>query len=266
MSICKRYSRVFCAYDTDNRKIIVGRLRCKQWRCEHCAVENRKMWREFLNKRLPKISGQWWLMTLTARGDTRGRLESYKQLQHGIDVLVKRFNRAFGKVAYVRVYERHPAGEALHAHFVITGLSDYIRVETSKNGRQKYTATNFRKGKRGYGALRTFAKKTAQRSGMGYIADCKRLQGAHNATRYVTDYMTKDMQDFEIKGLRHVQTSRKIGSPKPPKSEKSLYVGYRLTKSSLIAGMAVVDLDTGERVSDEYWKEGDVYPPLSETR
>lgn len=266
MSICKRYSRVFWAYDTDNRKIIVGRLRCKQWKCEHCAVENRKMWREFLNKRLPKISGQWWLMTLTARGDTRGRIESYKQLQHGIDVLMKRFKRAFGKVQYVRIYEKHPSSEALHAHFVVSGLADYVKLDRAKNGKDIYHPTNFRKGKRGYWKLRTFVKKTALACKMGYIADCKALSGVSNATRYVTDYMTKDMQDFDIKGLRHVQTSRGIGSPKPPKSEKSLYVGYRLTKSSLIAGMAVVDVDTGEKVPDEYWKDGDVYPPLSETR
>lgn len=263
MTKCVRYVRVWWLYDTDNARVKVGRLRCKQWKCDHCARENMKMWRKHLNKRLPAISGQWWLMTLTAPGDKRERLESYKALQHGIDVLLKRFRRAFGKVDYVRIYEKHPKSNALHGHFIITGVNDFVLVEKSKNGRFRYKATNFRKGKRGYWSLRTFVKKTAQSCGMGYIADIRSLGQTSRAVKYVTEYMTKDAQDFEIKGLRHVAASRKVGSPKR-ENDDFIYSGYRLNKGDIPAGLGVVDADTGEKIPDDYWKDGNVYPPLNE--
>lgn len=266
MGICTRYSRVFWAYDTENNRIILGRLRCKQWSCPHCAIENRKMWRKFLNGKLPQVASDWYLLTLTAREDRRGRIDSYKSLQRGIDVLMKRFRRAFGRVEYVRIYEKHPASEALHAHIIITGVKDFVQVARSGNGRDKYTATNFRAGKRGFWALRTFAKKTSRASGMGYMVDIKPLTGAKRAVKYVTAYMTKSVQDFDIKGLRHVQTSRAIGSPKPPKSKATLYVGYRFNRAGLIGNMRVLDIDTGELIEHSYWNYANVYPPLDENQ
>lgn len=261
--ICPSYSRVCWYYDAENMRVVVFRLRCGAWKCPVCAVVNRRVWREFLNKRLPKVAGQWWLMTLTARADTRGRIESYKQLQHGIDVLIKRFRRAFGSVQYVRVFEKHPSSDALHAHFIITGLSDYVSVQKSKNGRMCYRCTNFRRGKVGFWALRTFLKKTAQAARMGYIADIKTVSQAGKAIRYITEYLTKETQDIAIKGLRHVQTTRGIGSPKNA-SKNALYVGYRLNKRDLVAGMAVYDADKRSTVPDAYWQDGNVYPPLKE--
>lgn len=259
--ICPKYTRVCWYYDAENMRVVVFRLRCGQWKCPVCAVVNRRLWREFLNKRLPKIAPQWWLMTLTARADTRGRIESYKQLRRGIDVLMKRFRRAFGSVQYVRVYEKHPSSEALHAHFIITGLADYVQVQQARNGRVCYRCTNFRRGKLGFWALRTFVKKTAQASNMGYIADIKALSHSGKAVRYITKYLTKDGQDIDIKHIRHVQTTRAVGSPKHT-AKNALYVGYRLNKSDLVAGMAVYDADKRRAVPDEYWHDGNVYPPL----
>lgn len=262
---CQRYSKVAWKYDPERHRVVMFRLRCWQWSCPYCARENRRVWRNALNVQLPRLSGQWWLMTLTARADTRGRLESYKNLQRGVDVLLKRFKRVFRKVIYVRVFEKHPTSDALHAHFIISGLSDYVRVERSKNGRDAYHSTNFRKGKRGYWSIRTFTKKTAQSCNMGYIADCKALKGERNAVRYVTEYMTKDAQDFDIRGLRHVATSREIKSPRQRgKNAKILTVGHTIPYSAIPSGYSLIDRDTGEIVNGEYWIENGFYPPLSD--
>jgi len=98
---------------------------------------------------------------------------------------------------------------------------------------------------------------------MGYIADCKPLGGTRHATHYVTKYLTKDAQAIDIRGLRHIQTTRKIGSPKPQRT-KALYVGYRLNKRDTWGAESVFDADKRMMVDAEYWQEGDVYPPLNE--
>lgn len=262
---CKRYAKVAWKYDPERQRVELFRLRCWQWNCPHCAHENRKAWRKALLAQLPRISGQWWLMTLTACADTRGRVESYKNLQRGIDTLLKRFNRAFGKVVYVRIFEKHPTSDALHAHFIVSGLKDFVKTERAQNGKDKYTATNFRRGKRGFWSVRTFAKKTAAACKMGYIADVKPLRGERMAVKYVTEYMTKDAQDFDIRGLRHVATSRDVKSPRQRgKNAKILCLGHFISRSRIPDGFALIDSDTGERVGDDYWRENGFYPPHSD--
>jgi len=259
---CHRYAKVAWKYDAEKQRVVMFRLRCWQWSCPYCARMNATAWRLTLINQLPKLSNSWWLMTLTARSDTRGRIESYKQLSRGIDILMHRFKRAFGKVTYVRIFEKHPLSDALHAHFIISGLSDYIKISRSGNGRDKYTPTNFRAGKRGYWALRTFVKKTSQGSRMGYIADCKSLEGTHRAIGYVTKYMTKSAQDFDIRSLRHVATTRDIKSPRGRgKNTRAINVGHFIPRSRIPQGYALIDRDTGEAVDVTYWQENAFYPP-----
>jgi hypothetical protein len=261
---CHRYAKIGWKYDAEKRRVIMFRLRCWQWDCSYCAVENRKAWRNALNDQLPRISGQWWLMTLTATNRARGRIESYKQLQSGIDLLIKRFRRAFGKISYVRVFEKHPSSDALHAHFIVSGISDYVSIQRQKNGKDRYTATNFRAGKRGFWAVRTFAKKTAQACGMGYMADVKPIT-QKTATRYVTEYLTKTGQSIDIRGLRHVATTRDIKSPrKRDAKDKTLYIGYRIGRGSMLPSFSLLDRDTGELIPDSYWQEHQFYPPESD--
>jgi len=259
---CPKFQRVWWYYDAENKRVVMGRLRCKQWDCDYCARENMKMWRSFLNRRLRVVANDWHSLTLTAPRDRRGRLESYKALQSGIDILMKRFRRAFGDVQYVRVFEKHPTSDALHAHFIVSGLTNFVKVERRKNGKDGYRATNFRKGKRGFWSLKTFVKKTAQSSGMGYMADVKPITRDGGAVRYVTEYMTKSAQGFDIKGLRRVQTTRRIGSPKT-EAKNVVYSAYRLSKKAIVGDMMVLDTDTGELIPHEFWAENNVYPSLS---
>lgn len=210
---------------------------------------------------------EWHFMTLTAREDTRGRLESYTQLAHGIDVLIKRFNRIWQRIDYVRVYEKHPKSEALHAHFLIGGVTPFVRVEVLKNKKRRFAPAHERASKRGFWTLFTLVKKLSHECKMGYIAHIERVSrgddGLSNVMRYVTKiagYLTKDAQSIDIKGLRHVQTSRRIGALQTRKSSK-VETGVGLPYSRIPQGYGLVDRDTGEVVTGDYWIEQGFYPP-----
>lgn len=94
---------------------------------------------------------------------------------------------------------------------------------------------------------------------MGYQVDCKRVN-SDAARFYVTKYLTKDQARINIKGLRHTQTTRAIGSPKP-QSEYSWSVGTHLYKTELNPHTVMTDLDTLESIAldDLAWHER--YPP-----
>lgn len=265
---CKRYAKVWWLHNREKRRVTLGRLRCKQWACPYCARENQREIRQFLLTTISKMADrEWFFMTITARGDTRGRIESYKQLAKGIDRLIKAFNRVWNRVDYVRVYEVHPKSEAIHAHFLVSNLTPFVRVEKSKNGRKKYTPANTRAAKRGYWTLYTFVKKMSHRSGMGYMADVSQVEhgadGISNVTRYITkitSYLTKESQSIDIKGIRHVQTSRAIGSIKA-RREFTGEIGQAIPYSAIPRGFSLIDRDTGEVIQFEYWLENGFYPP-----
>lgn len=267
---CKRYSKVWWIYDREKQLVSLGRLRCKQYKCPYCATVNQRETKQFLLSKLSRMNGEWYFMTLTARGETRGKIESYKQLARGIDVLIKRFNRIFGKVDYVRVYEKHPKSDALHAHFLIKGVTPFVAVTVSRNHKKKYTPSHTRAKKRGFWGLWTLVKKLSHECGMGYIAHIEKVStgedGLSNVTRYVTKisaYLTKDAQDIDVKGLRHVQTSRQIGSIKPRRAG-NVETGHGIPYSRIPRGYRLIDRDTGEIVTSDYWLENGFYPSMND--
>jgi len=267
---CRHYSKVWWVYDSEKKTVNLGRLRCKQYKCPYCARQNQRETKQFLLTRLSKMDGEWYFMTLTARGDTRGRIESYKQLARGIDVLIKRFNRIFGRVDYVRVYEKHPTSDALHAHFLILGVTPFVAVTVSRNHQRKYIPSMTRAKKRGFWGLWTLVKKLSHECGMGYIAHIEKVStgedGLSNVVRYINKmaaYLTKESQDIAVKGLRHVQTSRRIGSIKARKAGK-VETGHFISRHRLGAGNRLIDRDTGEIVTDDYWQENAFYPPTDD--
>jgi len=227
-----------------------------------CAKINRRQWIFHLRRKLPEIGEDWWLVTFTAGAGDMTRWQSYKRLARGIDVFFKAARRVFGKVEYVRVYERHKKRIALHAHIIVWGLSPFVAVGKSRNGKPAYSPLLQRSGRKGTWAIKTWTKKIAQRSGMGFIADVRRVDHVR-AAAYCTKYLTKDLQSIDIPNLRHIQTTRGIGSPKPEK-EAGWYVGYRLNKSDIFGDEKVYDTNTGRIIPDSYWKDGNVYPPLNE--
>ena len=94
---------------------------------------------------------------------------------------------------------------------------------------------------------------------MGYMADARPLP-SYQAVNYVTKYLTKKLQDIQIKGVRHVQTTRGIGSLEMV-SEYRWQVSDFVTARDFAAGESVVDLQTGISIEGDYFEAFDVYPP-----
>jgi len=261
MSICEKYIKVAYAI-TGDRKAVFTRLRCKQWTCDHCAKKNAGMWQYWLIKRIPEVSQKWWFMTLTASRFERTTLQSLENLRSNIDRLIKRAKRVFGEgIEYVRVYERHPTSEAIHVHFVISGLSPFVRIERSKKNVPMATGVEVRSGRKGTWSLKTWIKKTCGDIKMGYIADIKLLKGDISLVAwYITKYLTKEMQSFHVPYLRHVQVTKGIGSPKFEKNYEWIPCSY-ITADMVGHKTQVEDIDTGYIIEgDNYWEMKGFYP------
>lgn len=211
------------------------------------------------------MSNEWYLMTLTAHSRTRTAQSSLENLRVNIDRIMKRIRRVFGAVEYVRVYERHPSSQAIHVHFIVSGLSPYVVPGCWKNLQPGFLAITQRKGHRGTWSLKTWLKHTAQDCGIGYIADVRLIdKDTSFAINYVTKYLTKAQQDIRVKGLRHVQTSRGIGSPQTD-SDKEWQTGSIVTLDRIAPGSVLIDQQTGEMVDSDYWLSHNYYPPDADT-
>jgi hypothetical protein len=255
---CPNFNLVASTQRASDSRWIMTRLRCKLWSCPVCARKNRQMWRNFLSKKLRKISSVWWFGTLTAPAWARSAEKSLASIRDNFDRFMKRLKRVFGKVEYVRVYEAHKSG-AFHVHIVICGL--FARVERYK---ARSGSLGFRKPKMDNNArtwsVNTWWKKTASKCKMGFIAEIKRIPSSE-AVGYITKYLTKSAQAFDMPHLRRVQTSRGIGSPKSTGTEIWGVTGHLWGGD--IGYQAFVDLDEKKSIPASYWIEQVVYPPDS---
>lgn len=250
-----------CAWRNDGEhRILFMRLRCKKWSCEVCAEKNRSIWTAFLMGQLPIVSDVWYLLTLTAHSRLRSAAKSLENIRKNIDRLMKRIRRVFGKVEYVRVYEPHPTSEAVHAHMVVSGLCDWVAIGASSKHKAMAIGIIDRPYRDGIHTVQTWLKDTAQALTMGYQASVEKVDSPRNAVGYVVKYLTKAQSLINVKGLRHVQTTRRIGSPSV-EAEDNWQVGYALRSVDLDAQATVVDIQTGEVIPPEYWKEFMTYPP-----
>lgn len=255
---CRNF-KVVAFRQADQETAVLCRVSCGQWSCEECAKRLQLQWRSFLNAKLKEVYSEWDLLTLTANGYTRTEQKSYNSLKHGIDVIMKRVRRVYGEIEYVRVWEKHTESEAIHAHFIVGGLSPYLKKQRTRNGRIIFRPTATRNNRIGYWSSQTWFKVAAHDCGMGYQVDVRRVSSTQ-ATRYVTKYMTKGCQDIQIKGVRHIQTTRGIGSLPRQISDFEWVTGQYATQFDFIAGSRLVDLNTGEIIPPEYWKEFEKYP------
>jgi len=261
MQFCENYHRVAWTRRAGG-VVLLTRLRCKQWSCPYCAKANQKMWRSFLARQLPLVSDNWWMMTLTAHSRMRSQEASYNNLAHGIDVMLKRIRRVFGKVEYVRVYEKHPSSNALHAHLIISNLDPFVIPGCHKNLQPGFISTTDRNASDGSWSIRTWTKKTSQECQIGYQADVRQATNA-GLVWYVTKYLTKVSQQINIKGLRHVATSRRVGSP--DKSSAGAWdTGRFITALDVTPDEKIRDIQTGDVLSYSHMVMAGVYPPLAE--
>jgi len=255
MQICPNFSLV--AYRRDPiRGWITFRLRCKSWRCPYCAIENQKMWRKHLKRRIIDIGGEWWFGTITAPAWDRRPEATLYTIRLNFDRFMKRLRRVFKKgVQYVRIFEVHEKG-AFHLHIILSGLSHRVQSYVSRTGSAAFKpATDAQKA--GTWSIKTWWKKTLSKCGCGYIADIKPIP-AVQAIGYITEYMTKQAQDYHVPNLRRIQSSRAIGSP----AEKS---ADRWRVDPVIYGSnvdyeAVIDIDNRVVIPASYWLNHVTYP------
>jgi hypothetical protein len=259
MDFCKRYP--LCAYAVvSSSRVLFTRLRCGSWSCEYCAGKNRDIWQAHLLTTLPEMNDHWYLITLTAHEHRRSADMSLANIRQNIDRLLKRLRRIYKHVEYVRIYEKHPTSEARHAHLVASGLSPFVAVERAHTGNRTFVPLLERSGHRGTWTINTWFKRAARECGMGYQVKCEAVSNATKSVGYAVKYLTKSAQDLHEKGLRHVQTSRGIGSPQP-ESEYKWHVCSYVTAKDFHAGTSVIDLQTGEEIPPDYWADFDAYPP-----
>ncbi len=261
LEFCKHYHRVAWYHEAGNTCLLT-RLRCKQWSCDYCANANRKMWRAFLAGQLPIISNDWYMVTLTAHPRMRTEEMSYKNLQRGIDVVMKRIRRVFGKVQYVRVFEKHPTSAALHAHLLISDLSPFVVPGCNKNLQRSFLPITLRAGTEGTWSLRTWLKKSAHECHIGHQAAVEKVRDGF-AVWYVCKYLSKADQQITVKGLRHVSTSRRIGSPQY-ESDHTWEVGNFITPMDTTPAEAIRDLQLRTTLSYGELCRAGVYPPEAE--
>lgn len=257
--VCKRYQKVAFSV-TAPKEAIFTRLRCKMWDCPACAKLNQAMWRKWLIKRLPEVSGEWWLLTLTAHSKRRDASNSLASIRDNLDVFFKALKRIVGRIEYVRVYEKHPTSEAIHCHVIICGIEPYVQFGASIKHVPMAIGTSTRYSRDGSWSIRTWVKKTAQKHHMGYIADIKRLTGdVRFVALYITKYCTEAQADLHEKGLRHVQVTAGIGSPPKEKDLKWDTAAY-ITARMFEAGTKVLDVNNGITVDNNYWEVHSFYP------
>jgi hypothetical protein len=258
-SVCKLYKKVAFSH-VGPKEAIFTRLRCKQWSCEYCAKKNQWVWRNWLLKRLPEVSDEWWLLTLTANRWKRAAWSSMDNIRKHLDAFFKRMKRVFGSIEYVRVYEKHPTSQAIHCHIIVSGVTPYVALGYSVKFQAVAYGVFKRVGRDGFWALRTWVKKTAQALDMGFIADIKKLIGdPEQASWYVTKYLTKAQSELHVKGLRHVQVTRGIGSP-PSDDTKIWQVSSYIVPRMFAPNAVVKDLNTGQAIDNAYWEIHDFYP------
>lgn len=258
-AVCKLYKKVAFAH-TGHKEAIFTRLRCKQWSCDYCAAKNASIWRAFLKEKLPLVSEEWYLVTFTAHPETRSQQASLLNLRSNLDTLIKRVKRVFGKIDYVRTFERHPTSRAIHAHFIISGLSPYVANGYSIKLRPVSFGVLSRTTRNGVWSVKTWFKINAREVGIGYICDVRLIEGEPlRAVLYVCKYLTKSQQELNIKGLRHVQTTRSIGSPKP-QSDLSWSTAAYIVATMFSPNTAILDIQTDKVIDNQYWELHSFYP------
>jgi len=252
---CPNFDFIVWRYNRLN-EVELSRLRCKSWSCDFCAELNRQLWRSHLKKRIGKIGGEWWFITITSHEWKREQNASLKNLRTGLDLLFKAMRRIWKGIEYVRVYELHQKG-AFHAHLVISGLSARVAHRLGRNGVLVSSATDEKES--GSWSLKTWFKKTCRRYKMGYMVDVQHISGVAKTVNYITKYITKQTQNFVVKGLRRIQTSQGIGAANPRKEP----AGWNIAKyiwSTDCAGRVVVDLNLKMRINPSFWRENIIYP------
>jgi hypothetical protein len=215
------------------------------------------MWRKHLKEKIMDLGGSWWFGTITAPAWNRTPENTLAVIRTNFDRFMKRLRRIFKQgVEYVRIYEKHVQG-TYHLHIIISGLSERVERYQARSGHVAFKPQCAGVGKNTW-SIKTWWKKTLSKCGCGYIADVKPIP-AIQAIGYVTEYMTKQAQDYHVPNLRRIQTSRKIGSP-GTRGDEQWYVKECIYGSD-VDYSPFIDIDEKIKIPATYWRDHVVYPP-----
>jgi len=210
-----------------------------------------------MQRQLPKVSSEWWFVTLTAHEKKRTPENSLENIRSNIDRLFKRLRRIYEKVDYVRVYEVHKKG-AFHAHLVVAGLSERLQKHTTPAGVEYWRPTLLQRGNNNW-SIKTWFIRTCREFEMGYKVDVQKVHELSQVTRYIVKYLTKDAQNFSVKHLRRVQTSQRVGGLRTT-GDGTWRIGARVFRQSVPQGGYLWDADKRLQVPDAYWRTHLTYP------
>lgn len=241
------------------------RIRCQMWSCPTCGPINAQRWRAYLLDRFNKAfrDEKWVFCTITASpaAHRKGAIVTLENLQGAWKRLYDRLRRKFGKnLQYVRVFERHKSG-CYHMHFLINIGAQYDEY----NFTIKSKLDEFRH------PVTRWLKDTMAALGAGFIAHARRVWEARTKTAnvglvvgYILKYMNKNMSMMEFpKHQRRIQTSRKIGSPDTAAKGQGTWMHLReLPKTALQTSKRIVDMTTGEILTERSFEGESYYPPL----
>lgn len=253
MLTCESFRGIAVTDYKDGKGMV--RLRCKQWACEFCAIANQSMWRNHLFKTMPQLSSDWTMVTVTCMGDDHRNHTTLKRLMDNFDRLMKRLKREYGNFQYVRVYEQHKSDE-FHMHilcgFKVTTLPyEWI---TDSQGRKKYVGLHHARITK-----ISIATGLGEQCGVSPLATSMGEESsAIYAVRYVSKYLTKGVGASMPKGTRRIQTSQKIGSPKPTSNLK-----WTMKSGVYIDDVAVerwYDMNLTREITFDDFMETHVYP------
>lgn len=240
---CPKFKAILVTNPPGTGDMLVARSGCDQWSCEVCSVKLQRMWRGYLNRRIADLGGSWSFMTLTAHPAAHANGWTLHNLRDAWKPVYDQIRYAFSTqkpLEYIRMFERHKSGE-FHIHVL------------------------WRLNLDPFSDMNDWLKDAATSHGLGYKVDWKALpQGieAQKIAMYITKYMSKDAQGMMDmpKGLRRIQTSQGIGAMKPEGSEHVWRVKSGIYLPDVLEHNNVVDVSTGELITEKYFKFHDIYP------
>lgn len=242
MKSCPNFKKLIVGDDEKEKRGVVVRGRCKQWKCEYCATRNAMVWMYRIRDTVEGSGNVWSFVTFTAPNYSRTPASSLRALQTGWKKFREalRHKRGKEKFRYLRVYEMHE-DVSYHLHAIIEHKFDDIKV-ANEGTEKEYSYSRWQ-------------KDNAPTWGFGYMCNAGnfRTGSTHwSVGRYIAKYMTKGDERIED-GVRRFQASHGFAKASASESEIHWKVFDDYNVRDLFEHLErydyVKDLTTGEMVT-----------------